>query len=41
MSTQVPFFEYIKIYQLAKQSWASYTLVNPLLSAWQHGDLAY
>ena len=41
VSMQVPFFEYIKIYQLAKQSWASYTLVNPLLSAWKHGDLAY
>jgi len=41
VTMQVPFFEYIKIYQLAKQSWASYTLVNPLLSAWQHGDLAY
>jgi hypothetical protein len=39
--THKPFFEFIKIYQLAKQNWASYTLVNPLLSAWQHGDLDY
>jgi hypothetical protein len=38
---EIPFFEYIKIYQLARQQWFSYTLVNPLLSAWQHGDLEY
>lgn len=38
---EIPFFEYIKIYQLARQQWFSYTLVNPLLSAWQHGDLDY
>lgn len=31
-----PFFEYIKIYQLSRQEWFSYTLVNPLLSSWQH-----
>tara|TARA_B110000977_G_C11028611_1_gene474278 strand:+ start:385 stop:1653 length:1269 start_codon:yes stop_codon:yes gene_type:complete len=40
-SKQVPFYEYIKIYQLARKKWFSYTLVNPLLSAWQHGDLEY
>jgi len=38
---EVPFFEYIKIYQLARKEWFSYTLVNPLLSAWSHGDLDY
>jgi len=38
---EIPFFEYIKIYQLSRKEWFSYTLVNPLLSAWQHGDLDY
>ena len=40
-SKQVPFYEYIKIYQLARKQWFSYTLVNPLLAAWQHGELEY
>jgi len=40
-SKEIPFFDFIKIYQLSRQEWFSYTLVNPLLSAWQHGDLEY
>jgi len=32
-----PFFKYITIYQLARREWFAYTLVNPLLSAWDHG----
>lgn len=35
----VPFFQSIKIYQLARKEWFSYTLINPLLSAWQHDSL--
>ena len=35
-----PFFKYITIYQLARREWFAYTLVNPLLSAWDHGDVA-
>lgn len=34
-----PFFKSIKIYQLSLQNWFSYTLVNPLLSAWNHGGV--
>lgn len=34
-----PFFNTIKIYQLAKRNWASYTLVNPLVTDWGHDQL--
>ena len=34
-----PFFSSIKIYQLSLQNWYSYTLVNPLLSGWEHGSV--
>lgn len=34
-----PFFKYITIYQLAKRDWVAYTLINPLLSAWDHGSV--
>ncbi len=37
----VPFFKNIRIYQLSRQKWVSYTLVNPLFTSWQHDDLAY
>lgn len=36
-----PFFNYIKIYQMARQRWFSYTLLNPILSSWGHDTLAY
>jgi hypothetical protein len=36
-----PFFSYIRIYQLARHKWASYTLVNPILTAWGHDDMSY
>lgn len=39
--TNVPFFENIKIFQLSKQKWFGYTLINPLLTAWQHDTLEY
>jgi hypothetical protein len=35
-----PFFKYITIYQLSRRDWVAYTLVNPLLSAWDHGSVA-
>ena len=34
-----PFFKYITFYQLARREWVAYTLVNPLLSAWDHGGV--
>lgn len=37
----VPFFYYIKIFQLAKQQWYSYTLINPILTSWGHDTLDY
>lgn len=34
-----PFFKYITIYQLSRRTWHAYTLVNPLLTAWDHGQV--
>ena len=34
-----PFFKYITIYQLSRRNWVAYTLVNPLLTAWDHGGV--
>jgi hypothetical protein len=34
-----PFFKSITIYQLARREWVAYTLVNPLLTAWDHGSV--
>ena len=34
-----PFFKSITIYQLARRNWVAYTLVNPLLTAWDHGSV--
>lgn len=38
-SKRTPFFKYITIYQLSRREWVAYTLVNPLLSAWDHGSV--
>ena len=34
-----PFFKYIRIYQLARRAWYAYTLVNPLITQFNHGDV--
>lgn len=34
-----PFFKSITIYQLARRNWVAYTLVNPLLTSWDHGGV--
>jgi len=39
--SSVPFFNYIKIYQLARHEWISYTLVNPIIKSWDHQNVAY
>ena len=39
--SEVPFFDHIKIFQLSKQKWFGYTLINPLLTSWQHDTLDY
>ena len=36
---RIPFFKSITIYQLARRDWVAYTLVNPLLTAWDHGSV--
>lgn len=33
------FFSYIKIYQLSKQRWFSYALINPIITQWGHDTL--
>ena len=35
------FFDNIKIFQLSRQRWYSYTLVNPLVTSWGHDSLDY
>lgn len=35
----VPFFQNIQITQLAKKTFTTYTLVNPIISAWQHDSV--
>ena len=39
--SEVQFFNHIKIFQLSKQKWFGYTLINPLLTSWQHDTLEY
>jgi len=36
-----PFFNYITIYQMARHEFVSYKLINPLITHWGGGNLAY
>ena len=36
-----PFFTYIKIYQMARHEYVSYTLHNPIISSWDHATVNY
>jgi hypothetical protein len=36
-----PFFNYITIYQMARHEYVSYTLINPIISSWNHNKLDY
>lgn len=36
-----PFFNYITIYQMARHEYVSYTLLNPIISAFNHNKLDY
>ena len=36
----VPFFKSIRIYTLSRRRFLGYTLVNPLITAWQHGQVS-
>lgn len=40
-NTAQPFFKEIRIYQLSRQEWFAYTLVNPLITQWGHDTLDY
>lgn len=35
------FFKYIKIFQMARQEWTAYTLINPIIEKWQHDNVDY
>lgn len=39
--SSTPFFNYIKIYQMARHEWISYTLINPVIKSWDHQNVAY
>lgn len=39
--SHVPFFSNITIFQMARKFWNSYTLVNPIITAWNHDSLDY
>lgn len=36
-----PFFSSIQIYQLSRKTYQAYTLINPIITSWQHDNLAY
>jgi hypothetical protein len=36
-----PFFNYIKIYQMARHEFVSYTLHNPMITSWNHNKVDY
>ena len=40
-NSSLPFFDSIVIYQMARKYWNSYTLVNPIITAWNHDSLDY
>jgi hypothetical protein len=40
-NSSIPFFDKITIYQMARHYWNSYTLVNPLITAFSHDSLDY
>lgn len=40
-NSSVPFFTSIKIFQMARHEFVSYTLVNPIIASWNHNKLDY
>lgn len=40
-NSTLPFFNYIKVYQMARHEYVGYTLLNPIISAWNHNKLDY
>lgn len=39
--SSVPFFSSIQIYQLSRKTYQAYTLINPIITTWQHDNLSY
>ena len=39
--SSIPFFSEISIFQMARKYWNSYTLVNPIITSWNHDSLDY
>lgn len=39
--SKLPFFNYIKIYQMARREFVSYKLYNPIITDWNHNKVAY
>ena len=39
--SNMPFFNYITIYQLARHEYVSYKLINPIITSWSGSALAY
>jgi len=39
--SSIPFFRKVTIYQMARHQYVSYTLVNPVITAWNHEQLDY
>lgn len=39
--SKAPFFNYIKIYQMARKEFVCYQLHNPIISRWNHNKVAY
>jgi hypothetical protein len=37
----LPFFNYIKVYQMARHEYVCYTLHNPIISKWNHNKVDY
>jgi hypothetical protein len=40
-NSTAPFFNYIKIYQMARHEYVLYQLVNPMITSWNHNKLDY
>jgi hypothetical protein len=40
-NSSIPFFQKITIYQMANKQYASYTLINPVITVWNHDTLDY
>lgn len=40
-NSKQPFFNYIKIYQMARHEYVSYKLFNPIITEWNHNKLSY